>query len=71
MPQMLSGHLQGQFLTMLSTMIKPERILEIGTFTGYSGYCLAKGLSATGLLYSIDINEELHPWCSATWQKPA
>lgn len=61
MPQMLSGHLQGQFLAMLSRMIKPKRILEIGTFTGYSAICLAQGLDAKGLLYTIDINEELQP----------
>jgi len=57
MPQCYPVTCRDNFLTMLSTMIKPERILEIGTFTGYSGICLAKGLSATGLLYSIDINE--------------
>jgi caffeoyl-CoA O-methyltransferase len=61
MPQMLSGHLQGQFLTIFSTLLQPERILEIGTFTGYSGICLAKGLPDNGLLYTIDVNEELAP----------
>lgn len=61
MPQMLSGHLQGQFLEMLSRMLQPKRILEIGTYTGYSGLCLAKGLTEDGLLYTIDINEELQP----------
>jgi caffeoyl-CoA O-methyltransferase len=61
MPQMLSGHSQGQFLEMVSRMCQPKRILEIGTYTGYSGICLAKGLSADGLLYTIDINEELQP----------
>lgn len=61
MPQMLSGHLQGQFLEMLTRMQQPKRILEIGTFTGYSGIYLAKGLAPDGLLYTIDINEELHP----------
>jgi predicted O-methyltransferase YrrM len=61
MPNMLSGHLQGQFLEMLSRMLHPKRILEIGTFTGYSGMCLANGLPDDGLLYTIDINEELQP----------
>ncbi len=61
MPNMLSGHLQGQFLEFLSRLIQPKRILEIGTFTGYSGICLAKGLAANGILYTIDINEELQP----------
>ena len=55
---MLSGHLQGAFLSMISQMIKPNRILEIGTFTGYSALALAKGLNKTGLLYTLDINKE-------------
>ena len=60
MPRMLSGHLQGRVLSMLSHMIKPQRILEIGTYTGYSALCLAEGLSTGGKLITIDINEELH-----------
>lgn len=59
MPRMLSGHLQGQVLKMLSYMIRPKRILEIGTYTGYSAICLAAGLQGDGILYTIDINEEL------------
>ena len=58
-PHMLSGHLQGRLLEMLSHMIRPHRILEIGTFTGYSAICLAKGLPEKGLLHTIDINDEL------------
>ncbi|HNV99907.1 MAG TPA: O-methyltransferase [Chitinophagales bacterium] len=61
MPQMLSGHVQGRVLSMLSHMIRPKRILEIGTFTGYSAICLAEGLAPEGLLTTIDINEELTP----------
>lgn len=61
MPQMLSGHVQGRVLSMLSHMIKPKRILEIGTFTGYSALCLAEGLQEDGKLTTIDINEELTP----------
>ncbi|MBK8847157.1 MAG: O-methyltransferase [Bacteroidetes bacterium] len=57
-PRMLSGHLQGRVLAMISHMIKPQRILEIGTYTGYSALCLAEGLTADGLLISIDANEE-------------
>jgi predicted O-methyltransferase YrrM len=57
--RMLSGHLQGNMLAMFSKMVKPNRILEIGTFTGYSALCLAQGLAEGGLLYTIDINEEL------------
>ncbi len=59
MPRMLSGHLQGNVLTTFARMIRPKRILEIGTFTGYSAICLAQGLAENGLLYTIDINEEL------------
>ena len=58
-PRMLSGHLQGRVLSMLSHMIKPKRILEIGTYTGYSALCLAEGLTEDGLLITIDINDEL------------
>ena len=59
MPRMLSGHLQGRVLSMLSHMIKPKNILEIGTYTGYSGLCLAEGLQKEGKLITLDINEEL------------
>ncbi len=58
-PQMLSGKVQGQFLSFLSQMIRPEKILEIGTFTGYSAYCLAKGLAKGGRITTIEVNEEL------------
>lgn len=57
--RMLSGHLQGQILSMISCMIKPECILEIGTFTGYSALCLAKGLVEGGQLHTIEIDDEL------------
>ncbi|MDO9257416.1 MAG: O-methyltransferase [Bacteroidales bacterium] len=58
-PQMLSGHLQGAFLQMISHMIKPAAILEIGTFTGYSAICLAQGLQDGGKLITIDCNPEM------------
>ena len=61
MPQMLSGQVQGKFLEFISRMINPEYILEIGTYTGYSAICLAKGLKSAGKLITIDINEELTP----------
>ena len=57
--RMLRGHFQGRLLSMLSHMIQPERILEIGTYTGYSAICLAEGLTENGKLTTIDINEEL------------
>ena len=59
MPRMLSGQLQGRVLSMLSCMIRPKVILEIGTYTGYSALCLAEGLAEGGRLITIDINEEL------------
>jgi predicted O-methyltransferase YrrM len=59
MPRMLSGHYQGRVLSMLSKLITPKRILEIGTFTGYATLCLAEGLAKDGLLYTLDINIEL------------
>jgi len=57
-PRMLSGHLQGRFLSFVSQLIRPKRILEIGTYTGYSALCLAEGLAEEGVIYTIDPNEE-------------
>jgi predicted O-methyltransferase YrrM len=59
-PRMLSGHFQGRVLSMLSKLIKPKYILEIGTYTGYSALCLVEGMQNSGELHTIDINEELH-----------
>jgi len=59
MPRMLSGQLQGRVLAMISQMLRPARILEIGTYTGYSALCLAEGLTEGGTLVTVDINEEL------------
>lgn len=59
MPRMLSGHLQGRVLSMLCHMIRPKRILEIGTYTGYSALCLAEGLDENGKLITIDVNAEI------------
>ena len=58
-PRMLSGWAQGRFLTMMSAMLSPKRVLEIGTFTGYSALCLAKGLAPGGILHTIECNDEL------------
>jgi predicted O-methyltransferase YrrM len=58
-PRMLSGHYQGRLLSLLSKLINPQNILEIGTYTGYSALCLAEGMKAGGILHTIDINEEL------------
>ena len=57
---MLSGHLQGRVLSMLSKLVRPKNILEIGTYTGYSALCLAEGMRKDGKLHTIDINEELN-----------
>ena len=59
LPRMLSGALQGRFLSMISKLIQPKNILEIGTYTGYSALCLAEGMPDDGELHTIDINEEL------------
>ncbi len=58
-PRMLSGHLQGRFLSLISKIVQPNSILEIGTYTGYSALCLAEGLRPDGVLHTIDCNEEL------------
>ena len=59
-PRMLSGHLQGRVLSMLSKLIQPTHILEIGTYTGYSALCLMEGIQENGTLHTIDVNEELY-----------
>jgi caffeoyl-CoA O-methyltransferase len=66
-PRMLSGHFQGRLLSMLAHMMQPRRILEIGTFTGYSAICLAESLPDDGLLITIDKNEELETMARAAW----
>lgn len=58
-PRMLSGHFQGRLLSLISKLVRPTAILEIGTYTGYSALCLAEGLLPEGQLHTIDINEEL------------
>ena len=68
-PRMLSGHLQGRVLSMLSKMIQPKRILEIGTYTGYSALCLAEGLQEKGKLITIDKNYELEGIVRKYFQK--
>lgn len=68
-PRMLSGKLQGEILEMLSKMISPKYILEIGTFTGYSAICLAKGLTEGGKLHTIEINDELKPIAKKYFKK--
>ncbi len=59
-PRMLSGHFQGRLLSMISKLIHPKNILEIGTYTGYSALCLMEGIQPDGRLHTIDINEELY-----------
>ncbi len=67
--RMISGHLQGQVLTMLSKMIQPKHILEIGTFTGYSAICLSKGLQENGKLITIEIDDELESFAKKYFAK--
>lgn len=69
MPRMLSGHFQGRLLSLISKMIRPQKILEIGTYTGYSAICLAEGLSENGRLTTIDVNDELRPMVERYVQK--
>lgn len=68
-PRMLSGHYQGRVLSMLSHMIQPENVLEIGTYTGYSALCFAEGLKEKGHLTTIDVNEELEDFVAAYIEK--
>jgi len=68
-PRMLSGHLQGKLLEMISEMIQPEHILEIGTYTGYAAICLCAGLKENGQLDTIDINEELEDFTLEYFEK--
>lgn len=58
-PRMLSGHLQGRFLSMISALVRPKTVLEIGTYTGYSALCFAEGLAEDGKVITIDVNPEL------------
>lgn len=69
MPRMLSGHYQGRVLSMLSKMVSPKRILEIGTFTGYATLCLAEGLTTDGVIYTLDKNVELEDMVRANFTK--
>jgi caffeoyl-CoA O-methyltransferase len=69
MPRMLSGHLQGRFLSMLTHMIKPELILEIGTYTGYSAICMAEGLPQNGKIITLDINAEIESFVRTYFAK--
>ncbi len=68
-PRMLSGHLQGRILSLLSQSIRPKTILEIGTYTGYSALCMAEGLQENGQLYTIDNNKEIAPFANKYFNK--
>lgn len=68
-PRMLSGHYQGRLLSMLAHMIQPKRVLEIGTYTGYSALCFAEGLQAGGKVTTIDVNEELEEFVRSYIEK--
>lgn len=69
MPRMLSGHLQGKTLELLVKLLQPKVILEIGTYTGYSGICLARGLGKNGRLITLDINDELETMVMGFFKK--
>mgnify|MGYP003644193723 FL=1 len=70
-PRMLSGPLQGRYLSFLSKLLRPERILEIGTYTGYSALCLAEGLAPSGRLHTIEINDELESFTQSFFSRSA
>ena len=59
-PRMLSGFFQGRLLSIISKLIKPKKVLEIGTYTGYSAICIAEGMNKNGIIHTIDKNEELN-----------
>lgn len=67
-PRMISGHVQGRALAMFSKMISPQRILEIGAYTGFSALCLAEGLEEDGVLHTIEVNEELCEMQDRFWE---
>jgi len=69
MPRMISGHLQGKMLEIFVKMLQPKTILEIGTYTGYSGICMARGLPKSGKLITLDINDELEKMVSGFFQE--
>ncbi|HOS84366.1 MAG TPA: O-methyltransferase [Bacteroidales bacterium] len=68
-PRMISGHIQGRILTMCMRMIQPSRVLEIGTYTGYSALCIAEGLSDAAMLDTIEINDELEEYIQSFFNK--
>lgn len=68
-PRMISGHLQGRLLEMIVRMIGAKRVLEIGTFTGYSAICMARGLSEGGVVHTIEIDDELEELASGYFQR--
>lgn len=68
-PRMASGHIQGRLLKMLVTMIRPQRILEIGTFTGYATLCMAEGLPEGGIVHTVEIDDELEEFILAGFEK--
>ena len=70
-PRMLSGHLQGKVLAMISCMVRPKCILEVGTYTGYSAICLAEGLQSGGKLITLDVNEELEDMVRRNFEQAA
>jgi len=68
-PRMISGHYQGKIIELISKMIKPKKILEIGTYTGYSAICWAKGLANNGIIHTIEINDELENMLNKYFKK--
>ncbi|MFI3259450.1 MAG: O-methyltransferase [Rikenellaceae bacterium] len=70
-PRMLSGHIQGRLLTMMTQMMRPKRVLEIGTFTGYSALCIAAGLEEGAELHTVEVDDELESLSSSFFERSA
>ncbi|MFN8240492.1 MAG: O-methyltransferase [Bacteroidales bacterium] len=68
-PNMASGHIQGRFLELITRMIRPGKVLEIGTYTGYSSICIARALDEEGHLYSVESNDEMIDFCQSYFEK--
>lgn len=68
-PRMIAGHLQGRVLKMFCRMMRPKRLLEIGTYTGYATFCMAEGTDADAVIHTVEVNDEMEPFFRTYWQE--
>ena len=68
-PRMIAGHLQGRVLKMFCRMMRPKRLLEIGTYTGYATFCMAEGTDADTVIHTVEVNDEMEPFFRTYWQE--